>query len=195
MHSITRLIFASLVLALLAGPAVAQPVGDPAGDFFPIYVGPPQGDLDVINGGVLFTGNGFLFFATMNDAIGEHPKALNRYVWGVDRGHRGEETRSFARLGLPNIIFDSVVVLRPGVDLIVRDLVTDLPTQLPMENVLVLGNNILVVVPLSVLPSRGFLPEEYSWNLWPRWDGIEMSDEQISDFAPDDQNAAVIVVR
>jgi len=54
-----------------------------------------------------------------------------------------------------------------------------------------------VWVPLSLLPSppSGVPPGEYTWNLWPRWDGIPMSDEQISDFAPDDHNASVVVVR
>jgi len=43
-----------------------------------------------------------------------------------------------------------------------------------------------------MLDSKGLDPEQYMWNLWPRWDGIPFSDPQISDFAPDDHNAVVI---
>jgi hypothetical protein len=51
----------------------------------------------------------------------------------------------------------------------------------------------VALVPLSLLPSRGLSPAEYGWNLWPRWGGIPFSDPQISDFAPDANNAQVTV--
>lgn len=195
MRRFNRLGFLTLAWTLLAGSAGAQPIHDPVGDFIPTYVGPHNPDLDVVNGAVIFAGNGFLFQATMDGDIGDHSVTLGRYVWGVDRG-QGNETRNFAQLGLPDIIFDAVVAVSPGDVSIVNDIVTDVATPLPPENIVVLDKTILVWVPLSMLPSYvGRPPQEYTWNLWPRWDGIPMSDEQISDFAPDDHNASVVVVR
>ncbi len=56
------------------------------------------------------------------------------------------------------------------------------------------GSTIEVLVPLDLLPTRGFTPDQFGWNLWPRWDGIPFGDAQISDFAPDSTNAAVTTV-
>jgi hypothetical protein len=64
---------------------------------------------------------------------------------------------------------------------------------LPAENISINGNSIVARVPLSMLGSKGFKPEQYRWNLWPRWDGIPFGDPQISDFAPGDRTASVNV--
>jgi hypothetical protein len=137
---------------------------------------------------VTFTGTDFLFSGTMPAPIGTTPQVF--YAWGVDRG-AGAATSSFARLGLPKIVFDLVVVVRPGGDSVVNDLAAGIRTALPAENISINGNSILARVPLSMLASQGLNPEQYMWNLWPRWDGIPFSDPQISDFSPDDRNAIV----
>jgi len=168
---------------------ISQDAGDdPTGDFLQTYVGPHGGDLDVVSGQVSFTGSDFLFSATMQAPIKTTAGAF--YVWGVNRG-AGAETADFAQLGLPNIIFDVVVVANPGGDSVVNDLDAGIASPLPPENVTINGNNILVRVPLSMLTSRGLNPEQYTWNLWPRWGGVPFGDAQISDFYPDERNAIV----
>jgi hypothetical protein len=168
----------------------SEEVGDPVGDFLPTYVGPRGGDLDVSGAQVTFTGTDFLFSATMEAPIGTTPQAF--YVWGVDRG-AGATTADFASLGLPKIMFDLVVVVRPGGDSLVNDLDAGIRTALPAANISIDGNTIMARVPLSMLVSLGLNPEQYMWNLWPRWDGIPFSDPQISDFAPGNRTAIVNV--
>ena len=165
-------------------------VADPIGDFLTTYVGPKGGDLDVVSTQVTFTGTEFIFSGTMNAPIGTTTDGF--YVWGVDRG-LGNKIADFAQLGLPDIIFDLVVVARPpgGPPALVNDLNAGVATPLPPTAVTITGNTIVVRVPLSMLPSNGFQPEQYMWNLWPRWGGIPMSDPQISDFAPNTRNSIV----
>src|SRR5262249_56450 len=101
----------------------------------------------------------------------------------------------FAQLGRAKIAFDLVVAIRPGGDSVVNDLDGSIVTPLPPENISIDGKTIVAKVPLSLLPGKGWQPEEYMWNLWPRWDdGMGLSDAQISDFAPDDRNARVCFV-
>ncbi|MEJ7606684.1 MAG: hypothetical protein WKF37_10540, partial [Bryobacteraceae bacterium] len=165
-------------------------VTDPIGDFLDTYVEPRGADLDVVKTQVLFTGTEFVFSGTMNAPIGTTPQGF--YVYGVDRG-LGNMRADFAELGLPEIVFDLVVVVQPPgpIPSIVNDLDSGIATPLPAGNVTVTGNTIVARVPLSMLPSKGLKPEQYMWNLWPRWGGIPMSDPQISDFAPNNRNAIV----
>jgi hypothetical protein len=188
-----------LGLALWSGvssPAHAGPgeiITDPVGDFLPSYGFQQVPDLDIVSAQVIFTGTEFLFSATMNGPIGTTPQAF--YVWGVNRGV-GAQTANFASLGLPNIMFDLVVVARPGGVSVVNDLDAAQRTPLPPENISIDGNTIVARVPLSLLPGKGFGPEDYMWNLWPRWDdGMGLSDPQVSEFAPTDRNAPLCVVR
>ena len=112
------------------------------------------------------------------------------YVWGFDRG-AGATTANFGAIGLPNIIFDSVVVVLPdGTGQVVTlEMGTPVPTPLPAGAITIDGNTFTAMVPLSMLPSQGFATADYTQNLWPRYGGIE-TDDQISDFAPDASMAA-----
>jgi hypothetical protein len=172
--------------------AYGEIITDPVGDFLPSYGFTQVGDLDVVRAQVIFTGTEFLFSGTMDAPIGTSPQAF--YVWGVDRGV-GAQTRSFERLGLPNIVFDLVVVAYPAGTLVVNDLDAGITTPLPPENISIDGKTIVAKVPLSLLPAKGLAPEEYRWNLWPRWDdGMGLSDPQISEFVPKDRTAGVSFV-
>lgn len=182
-----------VLVLLLAATAQAGVILDPAGDFLPTFtpLAPRGGDLDVLSAQVLLSGNNLLFTATFNAPINTTPQAF--YVFGVDRG-RGATTSNFASLGLPNIIFDAVVVVQPAGTGVVNDLTgMDPAAPLPAGNVTSSGSTIQALVPLSSLPSRGFSLSQYGWNLWPRWGGIPMSNAQISDFAPNDRDALVDV--
>ena len=54
---------------------------------------------------------------------------------------------------------------------------------------MITGNAFSVIVPANLLPSTGFLPQQYGFNLWPRL-GLG-NNNQISDFAP--QNALLSI--
>src|SRR5712692_6810196 len=112
-------IFRSLLLmtalvCLLSSASYAQPIDDPLGDFlFDTYVGPLNGDLDVLSSEVTFTGSEFVFSGTMAEEIFTTPEAV--YVWGVDRGAGATKAgRNFGRLGRPDIMFDLVVGVNPN---------------------------------------------------------------------------------
>jgi hypothetical protein len=174
---------------MAAGAARATPVSDPVGDFIPSYTGPHVPDLDVISANVSVLGGNVIVSGTLNGAVGATTGGF--YVWGIDRG-RGATTSNFAAIGLPNIIFDSVVVVRPGGASAVNDLVSGLSTPLPGSQISIAGNTVQAIVPLSELPSEGFSADNYFWNLWPRFAGA-VGNAQVADFAPDDHDAPVTV--
>jgi hypothetical protein len=187
------------VLALLAEVTLSQGIraaviSDPVGDFLPTLtaLAPHAGDLDAVSSRVSLVGSNFLFTAMVNAPINTTPEAF--YVWGIDRG-AGSVTSNFSALGLPNIFFDTVLVVQNEGTGGVNDLTgVDPPVTLAAGAVTSSGNTIQALVPLSALPSRGLAASQYGWNLWPRWGGIPMSNAQISDFAPNTVNAQVDVV-
>jgi len=196
------LLLTSALVCLFPSSSYSQPIIDPLGDFlFDTYVGPLNGDLDVLSAEVTFTGSEFVFCAKMAADIFTTPDAF--YVWGVDRGV-GAKTADFGPLGRPNIIFDLVVRACPDLVMTacpdgpggrVTDLDSGLISELPPESITTVGSTICVRVPASLLPPRGLPRDQYTWNLWPRWGGIEFSAGQISDFAPDFDNAPVTVAQ
>lgn len=176
-----------LAAVLLAAPAVhAATSVDPANDFIPTYTGPHGGDLDVISSFVSYNPSTdmFTFSGTMNAAMGTTPGSF--YVWGVDRG---AGTAGFATLGTgyPNILFDTVVILRAD------GTGTAAGTPLPAGTVQMNGDTISASFSGALLPSRGFAKTDYTWNLWPRA-GSVTGTAAISDFAPDGSNLAVTAV-
>jgi hypothetical protein len=187
----------ALGVSMSAGVAArveAAPILDPVGDFLPTLTpgAPRAGDLDVVSSSVTLLGSNFLFSATLNAPINTTPEAF--YVWGIDRG-AGASTANFTSLGLPNIIFDSVLIVQNEGTGVVNDLTGMAPpAPLAAGSVTSVGNTIQALVPVSFLSTRGFALEQYTWNLWPRWGGIPFSDPQIADFAPNATNAAVDVV-
>ena len=180
-------------LSLFCLPAglIAAPIVDPAGDFIDVYTGPENGDLDVRLAEVfLDPAAGTLRFTSTSAAdIGTTPTGV--FVWGVNRG-AGLET--FANIGLPNIIFDAVVVFTAEGGGFVFTLNNNTQTPLDPADITINGPDISGTVPLSLLPSLGFAPPAYTVNLWPRSQPIFDQVNVISDFAPDATNAAVTVV-
>ncbi len=187
MRSFSKFALMALALALFVVPASADPleISDPVGDLLGTYVGPPGADLDVVGAGVIKKGASYLFTGTMNGAVGglgATPGAI--YVFGVDRG---AGTAGFGA-NRDGVFFDSVVVLTPSG--VARVVLFD-PGVAPviLNNVQIDGNTISALIPVALLPSRGFATDEYTWNLWPRLGGGGF--ENIADFAPDNSNAAV----
>ena len=176
-----------LAAVLLVAPAVhAATSTDPVGDFIPTYTGPHGGDLDVVSSTVSYNAatDMFTFSGTMNAAMGTTPGSF--YVWGVDRG---AGVASFASLGTgyPNILFDTVVILRAD------GTGAAAGTALPAGTVQLNGDTISASFSGALLPTKGLAKADYTWNLWPRAGGVA-GNAAISDFAPDGTNLAVTAV-
>lgn len=182
MRLLSPTLFALALVA--AGNAQAIGVTDATGDWLPTYTGTKAGDLDVVGAFVTYdpkTQN-FVFSATLDAAIGTTPGAF--YVFGVNRG---AGTAGFAANGLTNVLFDRVVILRPdGTGTVAGAGGGSFST-------VSVGSTILGQVSASLLPSTGFAPEAYTWNLWPRLTGIA-GFAAIPDFAPNATNASVTVL-
>jgi hypothetical protein len=86
-----------------------------------------------------------------------------------------------------------VVILQPSGTGEVVDLLTGSTTPLPAGSVTVSGNRIQATsVPASLIPSEGFEPQNFTWNVWPRV-GLGQN-IQVADFSPNASNAAVSVI-
>jgi hypothetical protein len=176
-----------------AGPAAAAFVTDPVGDFLASYTGPrPAPDLDVVGAEVTYNGTTFRFFAELAGAVGTTPGGF--YAWGLDRG---QGAPLFAALGLPGVLFDSVLAARPDGTGAFVDLTNGVTTPLAAGAVTVSGNTITAVISADAIAPRGRSRDQFTWNLWPRLaagGGIGGGGAQpIPDFAPDNSTAAVTV--
>ncbi|WP_293905571.1 PEPxxWA-CTERM sorting domain-containing protein [Phenylobacterium sp.] len=168
------LLVAGAILTLGAGAAHANTVTDPTGDFLASFAGPDDPDLDVTSFTVNydFGTSTFMVGATFAGAINAAKPGL--YVVGVDTGTG--PIRPFGGIGEPNVIFNQALVIqKTGVGVVSGHPFTATIT----------GDSFTALIPLSFLPSTGFKPQHYGFNLWPRT-GLGNS-AQIADFSP--QNA------
>jgi hypothetical protein len=179
------------VTATLLFQQVAQAVSisDPSGDFLPTYTGLKGGDLDVLGAEVTLKGDRLFFSADLAAPIGTTPGAL--FVFGLDRG---KGTQRFVA-GTPStgagVFFDSVVILRPDGTGAFNDLISAANSKaLSPADIKVSGSRISGNFGLSLFPSTGFAPNDYTWNFWPRVSTVAGT-AGISDFAPNASNASV----
>jgi hypothetical protein len=179
-------VLTALYVAAVA-PASGALIIDPEGDFLPSYTGPQTGDLDILQAETFFDGSSFLFTSTSADAIGTTPTGV--FVWGINRGSGTELLPAIA----PGVTFDAVVIIVPGGGSFVQALDTMVVTPIPALDVLISGAFLSARVPLAALPSTGFAAADYTVNIWPRSE-LLLIDPVASDFAPDNENAAVTVV-
>jgi hypothetical protein len=144
-----------LAAALWASTASATPIVDPAGDFLTSYVGPTNGDLDVLGAEVLFDGSSFLFTSTSAAPIGTTPTGV--FMWGINRG------AGFATFPViaPGVTFDAVAVIVPGGNSFISDLAAMIDIPIAASDVTVSGAFLSALVPLSALPSLGAAPVDY----------------------------------
>lgn len=173
-----RMFLSAAALACLAcaAPALAQTqtVTDATGDFLAGYTGPKLADLDVTSFSVSYDATDKLFTlgATFAGAITAGTPGF--YVYGVNTGKGA--IRPFGSIGQGNVIFDqAIVVQKDGTGSIGG-------TALDSNWIAIAGNILTVKVPLSLLPSTGFAPQRYGFNLWPR---AGAGNAAISDFAPE----------
>ena len=162
-------------------------VSDAVNDFIPSFDGPHNPDLDARTMEVSFDGTTFDFAATVAGNVGITTGGV--YVWGVNRG---AGTARFGAIAT-GVLFDFVLIVKPGGTSSVRDFITGVATDLPASAVTIAGASIDVRVPASLLPTQGLTPALYTTNFWPRT-GL-VSNTQIADFAPDNSNAPVRSLR
>lgn len=183
-----------LVVFSLVGVGAGALVVDPQGDILPSYTaGPPNPDLDVLSAEVVLDilNSTLTFSGTHAGPIGTTSGAI--YVFGLNRGVGTERfQKATPKIGA-GIFFDSVLMLRPDGTGQFNDTVTGANTPLPPGSVIISGNTISSVpLSLSLFPSQGFGPQDYTWNTWPRV-GLGQNN-QVSDFAPDASNVAVTII-
>lgn len=178
----TAFVFAFVVAM---GSARASMIVDPVGDFLPSFTGAPTADRDVVSAAADYVNGNFIFGGSFAGAVGSTLGTV--YVFGINRG---QGTARFGALAT-NVLFDSVVIVRPNLSSSVRDLLTNVSTSLSPGATSLAGNSLSVVVPDTLLPSTGFGIGQYTVNLWPR-SGLG-NNNQIADFAPDNSNFGVSV--
>jgi hypothetical protein len=172
---------------IVCGPSSAVPITDPPNDFIPTYLGIHGGDLDVLSANVFYDGTSFIFDSVQNGPV--NTTSTGFYVWGVDRGQGTSRFGVISGTGnggtydASQVLFDSVVVIRPLGVSNVNDLIGGTSAVLPAANVTVNGNELTARVPVGLLPSLGFTVAQYGFNLWPR-DASVAGNGQIADFAP-----------
>jgi hypothetical protein len=179
------LLGAAALVSLAAAPALAQTqtVSDATGDFLSGYTGPKLADLDVTSFSVSYDSADKLFTLGTTFAGAITPGTAGFYVFGVNTGKGA--IRPFGSIGQGNVIFDQAIVVQ-------KDGTGSLGGKALDSNWIAIAGNILTVkVPLSLLPSTGFAPGKYGFNLWPRT-GFS-GNAQISDFAPENATLAAAV--
>ena len=167
---------------LISAPAAAVSitVADPVGDILPSFVGTGSADLDVASFSVSLDPSATTFSLGAVLAGDINPALAGFYVIGVNTG--AGAIRPFAGIGEPNVTFDQVIIVQKNGTATVGG--TSLTTLLS-------GNQFIVSVPLSLLPSTGAAPQNYGFNIWPREGAVVTNNSQITDFAPNNALLAV----
>lgn len=173
--------YAVALLSIVASsPTYAASIVDAAGDIIPSFVGTGSPDLDVTNFAVSLNPSATTFTLGATLAGDINPALPGFYVIGVDTG--AGAIRPFGGIGEPNVVFDQVIIVQ-------KNGTATLGAN--TLSVLLAGNEFIVSVPVSLLPSTGFAPQNYGFNIWPREGAVVTNNSQITDFAPNNALLAV----
>jgi len=172
------LLAAGAILALGAGSAAhATTVIDATGDFLPGYIGPRTADLDVVSFSVNYNANTQIFQidSTFAGAINTADTG-SFYVIGINTGTG--PIAPFAGVGQPNVRFNQAMVIQKSGAGSINVLGTPQTFTATID-----GASFSALIPLSFLPTTGFRPEDYGFNIWPRLPAAQLS--SLADFAPE----------
>jgi hypothetical protein len=169
-----RLAIALLPIIIASSPAHAVSIVDSAGDILPSFVGTGSPDLDVTSFSVSLDPGAMTFSLGAVLAGDINPALAGFYVIGVNTG--AGAIKPFAGIGEPNVTFDQVIIVqKDGTAMLGANSLTTLLS----------GNQFIVNVPVSLLPSTGAMAQDYGFNVWPREGATVTGNSQITDFAPD----------
>jgi hypothetical protein len=164
---------AALLPIFVSSPAAAVSIVDAANDIIPSFTGTGSPDLDVTSFAVSLDAAATTFSLGAVLAGDINPALPGFYVIGVNTG--AGAIRPFAGIGEPNVTFDQVIIVQKnGTARVGANSLTTLLT----------GNQFIVTVPVSLLPSTGATPANYGFNIWPREGAVVTGNSQITDFAP-----------
>jgi len=166
-----------------AAQAQSNSITDPTGDFLASYTGPHQGDLDVTSFSVSYNAGSMSFLLQSTFAGAIDPTLPGFYAIGVNTG---TGAGPFGSIGAPNVLFNKVIAVQKDGTAKIGAI------SLAAGSVVIGGNALSVVVPLSLLPTTGFDPGQYGFNIWPR-SGTTGGLAAISDFAPNNATLAAAV--
>lgn len=161
---------------------------DPAGDLLGTYGGPQNADLDFTSAHVRLNGSAFDLSLTLAGLPSRSANVL--HVWGIDRGAGTPRLNFLSDPDLDtNVRWDSLAVLfGDGTLRVVTFPQAGAPTLTNIAGGAVFnGNSITASVPLALLPSRGFTPDAYRFQLWSRFRTNPAQDgpnTEIADFGP-----------
>jgi hypothetical protein len=163
----------------LAGAVQATSIPDATGDYLATYTGPHQADLDVTSLSVSFNNatDNFLIQSTMAGTI--NPASAGFYVIGVNTGTG--LFAPFGSIGAGNVRFNQAITVQKDGSAKIG------ATSLAPGSVMIGGNALSLIVPLSLLPSTGWDAGHYAFNIWPR-SGTVGGLATISDFAPNNSD-------
>lgn len=181
---IRTVILAATLMSVIAN-AQAAVITDPVGDFIPSFTGAKTADRDVVSASASYANGVLDFGGTFAGTVGSMAGTV--YVFGINRG---AGTARFGALAT-GVLFDSVVIVTPGVSTVVRDFAAGTVTALAPAATTISGNSLDVMMAGTLLPSTGSSVAQYTVNLWPR-SGLT-DNSQIADFAPDNSNFGVTV--
>lgn len=167
---------AILLPFVVSTPVIASTVSDPVGDFIPSFTGTASPDLDLTSFSVTLDPSSTMFSLGAVLAGDIDPSLAGFYVIGVNTG--SGTIHPFAAIGEPNVTFNQVIVVQKnGTATLGANALTTLLS----------GNQFIVSVPVSLLPSTGATAANYGFNIWPRFGSTVTGNAQISDFAPDNR--------
>lgn len=162
-------------LAGIVGGAIAFVVGTnvaQAAAFLSTYAGPKSNALKLENIGVTFNGNDFDLSSTSEAAISSAPTG-SLYVWGINRGagtarfDMGTASSTNPLIG-SNVLFDAVLLITPSGTAKINLFNGLAPEVVPTSDITIKGRKIDAIIPDTFLPSTGFSPYNYGFDLWPR---------------------------
>ena len=190
---------ATLAAALMTATLVSTPINaavfsDPAGDFLGTFVGPQNGDLDILSGSAGFTSDDLLLSSTMSGAIGT--TSGSAFIWGIDRGSGTDRliTSGPPAVGTPDILMDAIVRLQAdgaGAVLTFPTMGAPVTTLLDPSAITISGNTISARISRTLLPTTGFAFSDYTYINWSR--SLLGGQQFIADLAPDASFTATFV--
>lgn len=179
---------ALIALAAMSCAGIAHGATDPAGDFLATFAGAPSPDLDFTSAEARFDGVNFnLSLGLAGPATGS-PNVL--HIWGINRGAGTARLNALSDPDLdPTVRWDALaVLLGDGTLRVVTFPQAGPPTITPIAGGAVInGAAITTAVPLALLPTRGFAPTSYTFQLWSRLrvnPALDGTNAEIADFGP-----------